>query len=251
MRYLIITGIVAIAAFPLTALGGGNCNLDLPLRWTVNSTFVDNSATAITGDGSPYVNGQSGVAATIKVCTGTNDAVLQTGRRSLSISFAKLLASTSNTPSWASGTVTGPALLNIRNITFVPHGKTRADEYTFTTRAGMQVPNQSSWFFRMWNPATAAISNTDVYVVTANTPYTNSLVNVTHCPANSTLLTGPCAGIIQETWFVAADTQSGGTSSQTGLPIVQAGGLMNTQKSSPVNGGQFSVPFSYVISLTQ
>jgi hypothetical protein len=68
---------------------GGNCNLDLPIRWTVNSTFVDNSATAITGDGSPYVNGQSGVSATIKICTGTNDAVLQTGKRNVSISFAK------------------------------------------------------------------------------------------------------------------------------------------------------------------
>jgi hypothetical protein len=147
--------------------------------------------------------------------------------------------------------VTGSGLLNIRNITFLPPGKTRSDEYTFTTRAGMQVPVSGSWFFRTWNPATDAISDTDVYVSAANTPYTGSLVNVVHCPANSTSTTAPCAGVITETWFVAADTLSGGTSPETGLALAQVGGLVNTQKASPVNGGQFNVPFSYTISLVQ
>lgn len=248
---LFYAGTLAITAFPPTAFGG-NCNLDLPLRWTVNPTFVDNTPAGITGDGSPYVNGQSGVAATIKVCAGTNDAVLQSGQRSLSISFEKRLASTSNTPSWAVGKVTGSGWLNIRNITFVPINKTRADEYTFTTRAGMQVPVRGFWFFRMWHPETAAISTTGDYVAMANTPYASSLVNVTHCPANSTPpTTGNCTGIMKETWFVTADTQSGGTSSESGLPLVQVGGLMDLQKSTPVNGGQFSVSFSYVISLMQ
>ena len=241
------------AILPILLTGtahGGNCNLDVPLQWTVNSTFVDNTTpTAIIGDGSAYVNGQMGVSATIKVCAGTNDAVLQAGTRNITISFAKLLASNNNTPSWATGAVTGHGLLNIRNITFVPSGYTRADEYTFTTRAGVQIPVKGSWNFRMWNPTTDASQGNDVNVSLVNSPYANSLVNVHHCPANSTATTAPCAGVIRETWFVFADTNGSGYSTQTGLPLIQVGGLVNSQQpTKPVNAGQFSIAFSYVIS---
>ena len=249
---------MAVLSLTLSATAGlahgGTCNLDLPLQWTVNPTYVDGlTANAITGDGSPYVNGQSGVAATIKVCTGTNDAVLMLGSsaRVFSVSFAKPLATTNNTPSWANGVVTGAGILNINNITFVPAGHTRADEYTFTTRMGSQLPVKGTWNFRMWNPTTAANSSSNVWVTAANTPYTDSLVYAHHCPANSAATTGPCAGIVRETWFVYADTTGNGTSSQTGLPLTQVGGLMDTSRSSPINGGQFSMPFSFVISTLQ
>lgn len=55
----------------------GNCSLNVPLRWTVNTTYVDGiTPSAITGDGSSYGDGQAGVSAIINVCSGTNDAVL-------------------------------------------------------------------------------------------------------------------------------------------------------------------------------
>ena len=247
---------VSAAAFFLqmaSAAHGGTCNLDLPLQWTLNPLYVDGAtASAITGDGGgPYVNGQSGVSATIKVCTGTYDAVLSNSSRTISFNFAKMLASSSNTPTWAGsgGTVTGTGLLNIRNITFVPSGNTRADEYTFTTRMGSNLPVKGSWNFRIFNPTTDAASGDSVYVQTNNTPYLNSLVIAHHCPANSTATTGPCAGVTNETWFVYPDTavtQSG--TSQNGQPLTQVGALVNTQRSSPINGGEFSMPFYFVIS---
>lgn len=234
------------------AAHGGTCNLNLPVQWTLNSLYVDGTPSAITGDGSPYVNGQAGVSATINVCS-TNDAVMITSSRSISFSFARMLASNSNTPSWAAsgGTVTGTGVLNIRNITFVPSGFTRADEYTFTTRMGSDVPVKGFWNFRIFNPATNAVSGNDIYVSTNNTPYLNSVVIAHHCPANSTATTGPCLGVAHETWFVYPDTAvtEAGTS-QTGLPKTQVGALINSQKTmTPVNGGQFSMPFYFVISV--
>ncbi|HKE21418.1 MAG TPA: hypothetical protein VKB88_03450 [Bryobacteraceae bacterium] len=250
-RFLISCGLLAL---PVVAAGHGSCNLDVPLEWTIASTYVDGTTPNLIGsDGSPYLNGQSGVAATIKVCDGTNDAVLQLESiaRSFSVSFTRALATNGNTPSWASGSVSGQGILNIRNITFVPSGGTRADEYTFTTRMGSQLPVKGSWNFRMWNPSTQAVSGVDNWVTAANTPLTDSLVNVHHCPAQSTAAAGPCAGIVHETWFVSADAAGTGTSTQTGLPLTQVGGLQNTQTSQPVIAGQFSVPFSFTISTLQ
>jgi len=217
--------------------------------------YVDNStSSAIAGDGSPYINGQSGVSATIKVCTGTNDAVLSNSSRNISFSFAKMLFSNANTPSWANsgGTVTGTGLLNVRNITFVPTGLTRADEYMFTTRMGSNLPVKGSWNFRIFKQTTDAVSGNDVYVSTNNTPYLNSAVIAHHCPANSTAITAPCAGVIHETWFVYPDTAVESGTSQTGLPLSQVGALVNTQKpSNPVNAGEFSMPFYFAISTLQ
>jgi len=239
------------AILPLVAANTGKCNLDVPLEWSIAPTYVDGTTpNLVLGDGSDYVNGQSGVTATIKVCDGTNDAVLQlSSPRSFSVIFSKPLSTNSSTPSWASGSVTGSGILNIRDIT--PTGYSRTEENTFTTRMGAQLPVKGSWNFRMWNPTTQAVSGDDVWVAGANSPYTDSLVYVHHCPSNSTATTGQCAGIVHETWFVYADNSGTGTSSQTGLALQQVGGLQDTQGSSPVIAGQFSIPFSFKITALQ
>jgi hypothetical protein len=258
MHYSHFHRLLAVAALlPLLSFGGsggGSCNLDVPLVWTIQSTYVDGmAATLITSDGSPYVNGQSGVIATIKICEGTNDAVLQLGsrQRQFTVNFSQPLATNRSTPAWANGPVGGQGVLNVRNITFVPFGYTRADEYVFTTRAGSQLPVKGLWNFRTWNPVTDAISTADSAVAAANSPYSDSLVYAHHCPANSTATTGPCTGVVHETWFVYVDTASSGFSSQTGLPLAQVGGLEDTQTLTPVNAGQFSIRFYYAISLVQ
>lgn len=255
LHRLLLFGAMALTTLIAAPARGGTCNLDPPLQWTLNPLYVDNvTPSAITGDGSPYVNGQSGVTATIKVCTGTNDAVLSNTSRTITFSFAKKLASNANTPSFASsgGAVTGPGLLNIRDITYVPAGFTRADEYTFTTRMGSDLPVKGTWNFRIFSPATDAVSGTDTWVTANNTPYLNSSVIAHHCPANSTATVPPCVGVIHETWFVYPDsnvTESG--MSQTGLPKTQVGGLVNSQRSAPINGGQFSMPFYFAITSLQ
>jgi hypothetical protein len=240
------------AILPLAA---GNCHLDVPLQWTIASTYVDGATPnlLVSDGGGAYVNGQSGIQAIIEVCDGTNDAVMQFGSnlRSFSVIFSKPLATNSKTPAWASGSISGQGTLNVRNIAYVPPGKTRADEYVFTTRMGALVPAKGTWNFRMWNANNVASPTSGPELIEANTPYTASLVYAHHCPANSTATTGPCVGIIHETWFVSADTAGTVFSSQTGLPLTLVGGLQNSQTPSPVNAGQFSIPFSFVISTMQ
>jgi hypothetical protein len=243
------------AILPLAGANTGNCHLDVPLQWTISSTYVDGVTPnlVISDGGGSYVDGQSGIQATIKVCDGTNDAVMEFNStvRSFSVLFTKPLATNSSTPRWASGSVSGQGVLNIRNIAFVPPGYTRAEEYVFTTRMGARVPVKGTWNFRMWNANNQASPTSGMELTEANTPYTASLVYAHHCPANSAATTGPCVGIVHETWFVYADTTGTGVSSQTGLPLTQVGGLQDSQTPTPVNAGQFSMPFAFVISTIQ
>lgn len=77
-------------------------------------------------------------------------------------------------------------------------------------------------------------------------------MNVHHCPAGSTATSGVCAGIVHETWFVSPDGSSAGAPASTGLPLTQVAALENTGKpTTPVNVGEFSVPFYFVISTLQ
>jgi hypothetical protein len=93
--------------------------------------------------------------------------------------------------------------------------------------------------------------NTNISLATANGPFMDSPVIVRHCPANSSATTGACVGIVKETWFVYPDSSP--TTYMDGTPAPQyavfVGALVNTQKATPVNGGQFSMPFYLRISL--
>jgi len=236
----------------------GGCQ-DIATQWTVNDRYIDGTTlNAIRADSlGPYKNGQSGVTATIQICNGSNDAVLMTGSsRQLTFNFAAhLLASNTNTPSWATGIVTGTGgTLHIRKITFVPSGYDQTKEYSFTTWVGSILPVKGFWNFRMWKPITDAISDdpsTNISLATANGPYTDSAAIVHHCPANSSATTAPCAGIVKETWFVYPDSTPTTYTDGTPAPpnATQVGALVNTQKVTPVNAGQFSMPFYLVISV--
>lgn len=229
------------------AAHAGTCNSDVPLQWIINPLYVDGASNLIQGDGGgPYVDGQSRVAAHINVCSGTYDATLLAGpHRNMTISFAKILATNSNTPNWAAGGSTvGLAFLNVRNLFFVPAGYDRSMEYTFTTRLGSSLAGGNLGNFPMLNPNQQAPTNEGNPAV-SNSPYPNSLVFAHHCPANSNTTT--CPNIIHETWFAYPDpspTTSG--TSQTGLPITQVGALVNSG-----NQGEFSMPFYFTISLLQ
>jgi hypothetical protein len=251
-----LVGLLAATAFSQLYGAKPPACSDIATQWALNDYHIDGTLTAIRGDGlGLYRNGQAGVTATIQICNGTTDAVLMTGSgRQLSFDFTKMLASNSQTPSWASGIITGSgATLHIRKITFVPAAFDRAQEYAFTTRAGSILPVKS-WNFRMWKPTTDAVSgdpSADIYLDTANGPFWDSAVIVHHCPANSTATEGPCVGIVKETWFVYPDAAP--TIYTDGSPApstaTQIGALVNTQKPTPVNGGQFSMSFYFVISV--
>ena len=250
---LLIT--VAFVAQAAQAQKNGGCT-NPAIQWIINPIYVDGATpNKIQGDGSPYIDGQSGVTTRINVCSGTFDATLLLGNRGrvLSYDFSGLLASNSYTPAWAlsGSTVTGAGFLNVRNIWFVPSGSNRDEEYTFTTRLGSNPPVSSgSPDFPMANPSPDAPSSIPNVLALSNTPYPDSLVIVHHCPANTN--TAACPNIVHETWFAYPDpnpTASG--VSQTGRPITQVGNLLVTVRGSKVNAGEFSMPFSFTISLLQ
>jgi len=250
MKKLLFT-LVAIAQLA-SAQKGGKC-ADPSIQWTINPMYVDGiTPSAIQGDGAPYVDGQSGVTAVINVCSGSYDATLQLGKgRTFSFSFAKQLASNSNTPSWAlsGSTESGTGGFDVRNLFFVPSGSNRNLEYTFTTRSGSTPPAPGSPDFTMTNPAPEAPSSVPNLLAIANVPYNDSLVIVHHCPAGTN--TATCPNITHETWFVYPDpnpTASG--TGQTGLPITQVGTLLTvSHNGSEVNAGEFSMPYYFTISL--
>jgi len=169
------------------------------------------------------------------------------GGRSLSFSFAGLLASNAYTPAWAlnGNTETGAGFLNIRNLWFVPAGFTRNDEYTFRTWMGSNVPVAGSPGFDMLNPAPdPPLSGANF--AKANAPYPNAPVIAHHCPAYTNSAT--CPNIVAETWFVYPDPDPTALS-PTGQPVAQVGVLFTTLKGSRVNAGEFAMPFLFTISV--
>ena len=244
--------ILLTAAMNAAETAKGNSCTDPGTQWVINPLYIDGSTpNAIQGDGSPYVNGQSGVTAVIQVCSGTTDAtLLLANSRKVSFNFSHLLASNSYTPSWAlnGSTVSGTGFLNVRNVYFVPPGSNRNLEYTFTTWFGSTPPAQGNPDFRFAGPnpqapQAGAGGNT-------NTPYPASLIVVHHCPADTN--TSTCPNILHETWFAYPDPNpTAGGVGQTGLPITQVGALLVSSHGQVVNGGQFQMPFLFTISLLQ
>jgi hypothetical protein len=240
---------VALAAQTVSAQRKPQCT-NPGIQWIINPIYVDGTTSnAIQGDGSPYVNGQPGVTAVVHTCDGQYDATLQLASpRTVSVSFARRLASNSFTPPWAlsGSTQAGTGFFDVRNLFFVPSGFDRNQEYSFTTRLGSSGPESGN--LTMSNPSPDAVSSASAVAGIANSPYPDSLVIVHHCPANANTTT--CPNITNETWFAYPDPNptSNGTS-QTGLPITQVGTLLLSYHGGEVNAGEFSAPFLFTISL--
>jgi hypothetical protein len=194
-----------------------------------------------------YLDGTPGVIASLFLCDAqTLDATLTLGSpRSAGISFNNPLAVTAGTPSWAlsGSTVAGQLSMDVRSLGFVPVNYTRSQEFSFTTRFNISVPESGNWGLHLVNPNPSAPS-TDPQGSVSNPPnatYNTSLVNVQHCPANDTFPVSPlCTSGAHETWIVWPD------SSTTPLQVAT---LLNQKKSPGVNAGQFSLPFYFVISI--
>ena len=224
------------------------------LRWEMRPAY-DGFTSGITSDGNAYADGSSGVQAVINVCSGSGDATLQVSAkgknpRKVSFNFANSLAIVPGvTPAWASGIVTGAANINVRKLAFEFSPGDRNTDYIFTTWMGSTPPAPSgSWGFHMLHPVTDANVGdpSDPNFPTANDPYLEAPVIVQHCKAGSTAVTGPCVGVTKETWFVYPDP-----SEINDVPnAINVGELINKSNlSSPVNAGQFSMPFYFVISV--
>lgn len=238
------------------AFGAGKCNADIPLQWEIRELYADGTPNAIRSDGSLYIHGVNGVErSVINVCSGSYDATLLLARtpanRSISLSFAKRLATNGDTPTWAATgqTITGKWFLNIPHL--LAPDKDLTQEFDFTGRLSSTGPTSDVPHVRMLNP--------DSYVgkvpgPEANSPYPNSLVNVHHCPADPAppITAGLCAGITAETWFIWPDPAPTADGTPFGYPITQVASLiLDGKRGARINAGEFSIPFYIVISRLQ
>jgi hypothetical protein len=243
------TLVALIATLAATAARPSTCTTS-PVQWTVNNIYIDGvTPSQVTNDGSAaYINGQSGVTATISTC-GNEDAVIAlTGsQRSVSFQFTAPLYTDQYTPAGLNGSALHVDSVDVRNILYQHDA---ASEYTFTTRLGANFVNLGP--FRMVNLGSQAIPPGEGGDNVANTPYADALVFVHHCP-KSTVPAGACPALGHETYFVYPDPATFGTSSQTGLTVAQTGTLLLTEgkgkSATTVNAGEFSMPFYFAISL--
>jgi len=244
-RMMIASLFVTLAA----AAGQPKCS-EIPVQWTVNNMQVDGiNPTLITNDGAgAYIDGQSGVTAFVTTCsTGDGIVALSGTLRAIAFHFTAPLYTDQFTPAGLNGSSVNVASVNVRNIMYLHNA---ALEYTFTTRLG----SNSSQFgpFRMLSLASQAIPAGEGGDNVANVPYADALVSVHHCP-KSPLANGGCPALAHETFYVYPDPAVYGTSSFTGLTVTQVGTVMvtvgNGKNSQTVNGGQFSMPFYFAISL--
>src|SRR6516165_3363762 len=129
------------AVQPIEAAGGSaaKCS-DIPLRVTLYNNAVTDPTTGATvasalqaDGGGEYING--GVSALIKVCDGTNDAVLNvtSAKRTFTFNFPSPIAGSviQSVPSWVPGLVSVSGWINVRNIIF-----NKGQEAPFTTHMG-------------------------------------------------------------------------------------------------------------------
>lgn len=241
----LVTGALAVAG----NAQNGRCT-DIALNWSLSFTYdagggAPPPATAIYSDGAggsnpSYSNGVDGVIAIIHNCSGSNDATLGTSgtTRSIGWNFGAVLATSStsscatNTPSWSGTSFYDHSFLNVRNVLF---NYNASATYTFTTRMASQLNNRGTttrnlFHMRMENPTVDAVT-APPSDPTANCPYTDVQVIVTHYPATSTS---------PETWVAYPDPSS---------TPAQAGTLLQDQtKGPPLNLGQYTMPFQFTIT---
>jgi hypothetical protein len=230
------------ALLPLSPLNAQRAK-DIPLRITLHETAVlmnldgtavaaaDPVPSAIVGDGNDvYTDGHiSGV--TIKFSSGTHDAVLGAGKRSLTVKLPTPIPGSATPQTPPPGSYTAE-LLNINNV--ICYGCVSPGQ-PYVTRAilgGIQFNGDTHnlRFMPVGNlstlPFASGTFNGPGYV---NSPNITSLVVVLPQPYN-------CSQHIYPSWIVR------GTLPNTpGSSLVQVGTLVNVSKGVPA--GQFSMPF--------
>src|SRR5262245_25536649 len=251
MFRFVLVGVAALAL--ATPAAAAPCR-DIPTVWTLSSTFVDSTTSSrIYSDGASYTDGGKGVSATIKLCSGTNDAVLVvTSGRSIMFNLGDAFLGPGSTaaPAWTSGAAFASpfgnvkscggspcTLLNVRNI-LDSGAPPRNAYYKLYTRldSALVAPDKKSYHLPLHNPdtctdAVACDSNDGL----TNSPFVNARVVVEHFPASES---------VQEYWLVYPESPSDAGSMS---PSPQNGALLSNDRT--INYGQFSLPFYFVISV--
>lgn len=229
---------------PSPARAAGPCK-DIPVRVTVYTNAVVDPATggtvptALQPDAAgEYINGKS-ASALIKICSGTNDAVLNVSgtKRTFTFAFGAPIDGSvvQGMPSWVPGRYAVSGWINIRNITF--------SKQPFTTHMGATFTGPDRATYRLGlDPygvdAPDLHSGSELSAID-NTPYSTSPAVV--YPSYPAV----CASGTMPTWLVRGTTpNSSGMLEVATLHKVPTNG-------SQIHQGQYSMPFEMRIEAMQ
>jgi len=241
-RYLqIAVGVSAfvVAARPAAA-AGGKCQ-DVPIRVTLyNDAVVDPATGATTPSAIRSDGGGEYTSASIKVCSGTGDAVtnLSGTKRTFTYVFPAPIAGSviEAAPTWVPGTSVGTGWINIRNVLFNAGSNQPFATMAGTTftRAGDQVTYRLGFKGQSADLPNAPNLDDPPRTPGDNTPFASSPVVVYPSYPLS------CSPGSMPTWLVRATSPN---SPDTRLQV----GTLHKQNSNPpgpeVHEGQYSMPF--------
>lgn len=223
----------------------GRCS-DVPLRVTLyNTALVDPATgtavtTALQSDGlGEYVNGIGG-SVLIKVCAGTNDAVLNvtSTKRAFSFQFPAPLEGSviDSVPVWVPGRNLVSGWISVRNITFSKQPFTTRVGSTFTTAS-----DRATYRLGFMPVGTDApdIHTGDLEAALDNTPYPTSPAMVYPSYPQA------CGAGNMPTWLVRGTT----TNSAGQMQVAALHKVPN--KGAQVHEGQYSMPFEMRIDALQ
>jgi len=211
--------------------------IDVPVRVTILNNAVDPAtgaviATALRGDGlGEYVNGTSKVSATIRVCDGTNDVILNVSstKRTFAYQFATPLAGSliGSQPTWVPGTATVSGWINVRNLLY--------SRQAFTTHMGttFTAPDRASYRLGFM-PVSVDAPNLHMVDGDQNTPSDSSPATV--YPQSFDCLSG---GTTKPSWLVLGDNANTAGAMQVGTLYK----LASTPSGANVHKGQYTLPF--------
>jgi hypothetical protein len=218
---------------------------DVPVRVTILSNAVDPltgvvTPAALRSDGlGEYVHGASKVSATIHVCDGTFDVILNVSstKRTFAYQFNNPIAGSviDSQPAWAPGTHKVSGWINIRNLLF--------SRQSFTTHMGTTFTAPDRGSYRIgFMPVTVDAPNRHPVSDNQNTPYESSPARVYPQPFDCN-----SGGTTKPSWVVLGNNPGDQGSIQVGT----LNKLATTASGTSAHKGQYSLPFELRIEALQ
>lgn len=214
---------------------------DVPVRVTILNNAIDPvtgaaTPTALRSDGlGEYVHGTSKLSATIHVCDGTYDVILNVSstKRTFTYQFPSPIAGSviDSQPAWAPGTSKVSGWINVRNLLF--------SKQPFTTHMGttFTAPDRASYRIGFM-PVSVDAPNLHPVNDNQNTPYDSSPVTV--YPQSFDCNIG---GTTKPSWLVLGNSPDDSGRMQVGTLYKLASNVSGTN----VHKGQYSLPFEFRI----
>lgn len=243
----LIAAVVTVSSLPGHAGSPSKPCSDIPLRVTIYNNAVTDPSTgttipsAIQSDGGgEYINGTS-ASALVKLCDGTNDAVLNvtSSRRTFTYAFPSPLAGSivETQPTWVPGQYALSGWINVRNITY--------SKVQFTTHMGSTFTGPDRATYRLgWDPFVVDapdLHSGDTSAQLDNSPFSTSpaVVYPTY-PA-------VCGVGSMPTWLVRGTTPN----DQGTMEVATLHKMITGPHSTQTHDGQYTLPFEIFIEAMQ